>query len=412
MRILHSADWHLGRLFWHHSLLEDQRVLLKQVLEYGMEYQPDVFILAGDIFDRANPPREAIDLFRDFLARFYAQTRAVIMLIAGNHDAGELIGYGGVLNDPSRVLVGGTLEQIAGRPLLLEKEGVSYALTALPFADIHTARHYFGDNELAGFHDVIAAQLREAAAHVPEGHRWIVASHCFAAGCSTSESERALTLVGGLETASAQLFEHTAYTALGHLHRPQAVGAYPHVRYAGSLMAYGFDETSQDKSVTLVDLPPEGNLQALSAEQLEQHVRHLPLRPPRQLRVLEGTFAEILAMEVPAMKEPEGHKPGGVPEEGERALCEDFIKVCLTDTQRIQDASARLRRVYPNLVQLEWPGLRQGDGGQVAQATGRRQGVRRPVELFARFYEDITATKLTPAQQKTVISHLEQEEQG
>ena len=131
MRILHTADWHLGRVLHQVSLLEDQAELLEQVFLLIQRYAPDALIIAGDVFDRANPRKEAIALFDQFLSRVYRETSAAIVVIAGNHDAPERIGYGGALHDPKRVLIRGPLD--SGTTSLVLNDGAGpVAISALP----------------------------------------------------------------------------------------------------------------------------------------------------------------------------------------------------------------------------------------------------------------------------------------
>ncbi len=369
MRLLHTADWHLGRVFQQVSLLEDQRAVLDGVFERLVELAPDALIIAGDVFDRANPRREAIDLFDRFLGRVYRETAVAIVVIAGNHDAPERIGYGGALHDPKRVLIRGPLDR-GLEPLILEDSDGPVAISALPFAGPFAARAYYDENRIQTPEDVLRRQVEETRARVPYGSRWVIVAHAFVQGGRVTESERALDMIGTIETASSAVFEGADYVALGHLHRAQSVGA-PHIRYSGSLMRYGFDEVDAKKSVTLVGLGAGGALD----------IQAIPLAAPRTLRVVEGLFDEIL------VAGPEGN-------------AEDFVKVRLLDTGSIPDAMSRLRTVYPNAVQIEWsrrPHANTLTGEPVEHVRGRD-----PVDVFAAFFEDVTGGTLEPSPRRAV----------
>jgi exonuclease SbcD len=373
MRLLHTADWHLGRVFQHVSLLEDQRAALDGVFERVVERAPDVLVIAGDVFDRANPRREAIDLFDRFLGRVYRETAAAIVVIAGNHDAPERIGYGGALHDPNRVLIRGPLDR-GLEPLILEDPDGPVAVSALPFAGPFAARAHYDDASIQTPEDVLRRQVDEAREHVPSGARWVIAAHAFVQGGEASESERALDMIGNIETASASVFEGADYVALGHLHRAQSVGA-PHIRYSGSLMRYGFDEVDVEKSMTLVDLGSVGSLD----------IRAIPLAAPRTLRVVEGLFDEILRL-------------------GPMGNADDFVKARLFDLTPIPDAMGRLRAVYPNAVQIEW--ARRREAGALTGEPAEHVRGRDPADVFAAFFGDVTGGELEPGPRDTVASLL------
>ncbi len=372
MRILHTADWHLGRVFQQVSLLDDQAALLDQILEHVRTEKPDLLIIAGDIFDRANPRREVIDLFARFLRRFHAQSPAALAVIAGNHDSPELIDFGGVLPDPSRTRIAGMLAG-SEAPLLLTDEHGPVAISLLPYAEIFAARQYFGHDEAAPLRtpeDVLRTQIEQARFACPDNARWVIVAHAFVQGGRNSSSERTLDPVGGIETVPADAFSGAHYVALGHLHRMQAVGA-PHIRYSGSIMRYGFDEVDIDKSMTLVELDGAG----------EVTCSFLPLKAPRNLRVIEGLFDDVL--------------PGGADDDNR----EDFIKFHLYDRVVVPDAMNRLREIYPNGVQIEWvmqqPATTPGNGPQ------RKPGHRQPRALVQDFLADVLDTPLDNDMTKT-----------
>ena len=372
MRILHTADWHLGRMFQQVSLLEDQAVLLDQILAYVRDQKPDLLIIAGDVFDRANPRREVIGLFSNFLRRFHSESKAALAVIAGNHDSPELISLGGVLPDPARSRLSGMLAG-SEAPLMLEDAHGPVAVSTLPFTEVFSARQHFGHDDEAPLRspeDVMRTQIGQARFERPEDARWVVIAHAFVKGGRGSSSERALDLVGGIETVPAEAFDGAHYVALGHLHRTQAVGA-PHIRYSGSIMRYGFDEVDIDKSVTLVELDGSG----------EVATETLPLTAPRNLRVIEGMFDNILAGE----------------DSGNR---EDFIKFNLLDRSSVPDAMNRLRQVYPNGVQIDW--LMQQAGPADAKSDPRKLRHRRPRDLVNDFFADVLDAPLDEDAGKTL----------
>ena len=347
MRVLHTADLHLGRQFMGLSLDEDHEAVLSQVVETLVAEAVDVLVIAGDVFDRASPPNTAIRQFNRFLKRVTEETEAAVVMISGNHDSGDRIEAMSVFSTTSRVLVRGIADRVEA-PLVLEDVQGKVAFSALAFSYEYAARELFGDESISTPADVIAAQIAAARAQVPEGARWVVVAHAFVAGGAVGEAERALTRVGGIETVPAEVFAGADYVSLGHLHKPQEVGA-RHIRYSGAPLAFGFDEAGQEKSMTIVDLHAQGS-----------DIRTVPFRPLRQVRSLTGSFAELLA---------------GTPSE-------DFIQAILSDETPLIDPMKRLRAVYPNACHLAY--ARQARAPET-RALGAGRAAIPPIDMVGDF---------------------------
>jgi exonuclease SbcD len=381
MRILHTADWHLGRLFNGFSLLEDQAVLVGQIASMVEEERPELFVLAGDVFDRSNPRREAVELFDLFLERLYRNTNTAIVVIAGNHDAPERIGFGGALHDPRRVLIRGSLGRSA-RPLLLEDNQGTVAVSAVPYVGVFAARDHFGSPEITNPDEVVAAQIEEVRRRLPEEARQVIVSHTFVAGGRASESERSLESAGGIEQVSPERYDGASYVAMGHLHRPQEIELpRGRLRYSGSIMPFGFDELEAEKSVSLLELEWWG----------VASLKTLPLSPPRPLRGLRGSFDEL--------------ERGG-----EGVAPEAFVKLELTDKMPVPDAMTRLRRRYPNAVQLEWVNRQIIAPGERVGAS--REGLGDPGGVVRAFYRDVAGGELSPEQEEILDAALAEAREG
>lgn len=372
MRILHTSDWHLGRQFHGLSLDEDHDHILVQILAVIDDERPDVVIIAGDIFDRANPPQSAITRLSQFLTTVRAASDAAIVIIAGNHDSAAQIGAMGVLADGGAAIVRGPLDEDE-RPLVVSDAHGPVAISALPFAFEYAARLCFDDDGIGCPADVIRAQLASARKHVAEGMRWVVVAHAFVDGAATSESERPLTrMVGGIETVSAAAFEGAHYVALGHLHRPQPVGL-DHIRYSGAPLAFGFDEEGQQKSVSLIDLAADGIVT----------VAEVPLRPLRQVRTIRGKLAELLAA---------------------TGVSNDIVRVVLTDDTPQIDPMKRIRAFYPNAVQLSYE---RSERPVELRLEEQRAAIDDPQTLSSAFLEFIRGEPLSEAEGQIVASALQ-----
>ncbi|MCB1356694.1 MAG: exonuclease SbcCD subunit D C-terminal domain-containing protein [Maritimibacter sp.] len=369
MRILHTADLHLGRQFFGMSLEDDHAEILDQIVAAILDHAVDVLVIAGDVFDRAAPPTSAVRQFNHFLGRVAHETSAAIVMIAGNHDSGDRIAMMSIFPEAGRVLVRGVAEATEP-PLVLDDAHGKVAFSALPFAYEYAAREAFGDEALSSPEDVLRAQIAATRAEVPDGARWVVVAHAFVAGGTVSEAERALTRVGGIETVPVDAFDGAQYVALGHLHRPQSVGV-DHVRYSGAPLAFGFDEAGAGKSMVLVELDAEG------VAQLEA----LPFRPRRGVRVLTGTLAELIA---------------GVPSV-------DFVKAILTDEVPLIEPMKRLREVFPNACQIAY--ARDARAPEVKAASAAAP-VASPIEMVADFLETVRGTRLTVPETEVVAAAL------
>lgn len=370
MRILHTADLHLGRQFNGIPLDRDHGVVLDQIISTITSNNVDALVIAGDIFDRAAPPASAVRQFNGFLSRVASETAAAVVMIAGNHDSGDRIASMSIMTDTRRALIRGAISADE-RPLVLSDAFGPVAFTGLPFAYEYAARECFADEALQTAEDVLFAQVSCARRNVPDDARWVVVSHAFVAGASSSESERPLTRVGGVETVSSTVFEGAHYVALGHLHRPQSVGA-PHIRYSGSPLAFGFDEFDCQKSMSLVEIDAVGRTT----------IETIPFEPIRRVRVLKGRHAELLLTD----------RSG------------DFIKVVLTDDAPVIDGMKRIREVFPNACELVYE--RNEGAPEVKSLAGRALAVANPVEVVGDFLEHVRDERLSENELAVVASAL------
>ncbi len=310
MRLLHTADWHLGRAFHGEDLLPAQAAFLDFLVATVRERQIDAVLVAGDLYDRALPPADAVRLAGEALARLAELAPTIV--ISGNHDSAARLGFlapllarGGlhVRTDPRAI--GEAIPVGDGR------------VVAIPYLEPDLVRGTLGVEERTH-----AAAIGAAMARVPAGAGpLVVMAHAFVAGAQPSESERDLA-VGGASSVPASLFAGVDYVALGHLHGPQIVGE--HARYAGSPLAFSFSEAHQRKSVAVVEV------RAGAAAD----VQLLPCPVPRPLATLRGTLDELLADPRLAVRE------------------QAWVQATLTDPVRPADAMERLRRRFPHAVAL------------------------------------------------------------
>ncbi|WP_028880514.1 exonuclease SbcCD subunit D [Terasakiella pusilla] len=376
MKILHTSDLHLGRQFNGISLDEDHDAILDQIVRAVIDHSIDALIIAGDIFDRASPPATAIRKFNGFLEQIAMNTDAAVIMIAGNHDSGDRIASMSIMTDKTRAHIRGTIIPNE-TPLILNDEHGLVAFTGLPFSYEYAARECFEDENLQTPEDVLSAQISSARANIPQDARWVLIAHAFVSGAHDSDEECSLTRVGGIETVRPEVFEGAHYVALGHLHRPQSVGA-DHIRYSGAPLAFGFDEANSQKSMSMIELDRNGI----------SKVENIPFLPIREVRVLKGKHAELLLVEP----------------------SRDFIKAILTDGTPVIDAMKRLRDIFPNVCDLTYerneksPDTKSFTGGPTAAAS--------PTDVINSFLQTIRTDPLNEAEHNIIANVLLDIQQG
>ncbi len=255
-RIVHTADWHLGARLIDCSRHEEHRAFLDWLLRQLAELQPDLLIVAGDIFDGATPPQEALTLYYGFLSRLAKGANCQTLILGGNHDSPA------TLHAPREILRAMDVRVIASPPddatdgLLEFKDVLVCAVPFLRERDVRTA-------EPGQSADAVAAAIRlgvaqhyralHALACTKSRKRLLIATgHLTALGSATSPSERTIH-IGNLGAVDTGCFEGFAYTALGHIHRPQSVGD-ERVRYAGSPIPLSFAEVDLPKEIRVIDI--------------------------------------------------------------------------------------------------------------------------------------------------------------
>jgi len=370
MRILHTADLHLGRQFNGIPLDDDHAAILDQIARAVVDLRIDALVIAGDIFDRAAPPATAVRQFNAFLSRVASETNAAVVMIAGNHDSGDRIASMSIMTDTRRALIRGVVCADEKPLLLSDKHGV-VAFSGLPFSHEYAARECFTDETMRAPEDVLVAQIASARRNVPDNARRVIVAHAFVSGARGSESERPLARAGGVEMARPEIFDCLHYVALGHLHRPQSVGV-SHIRYSGSPLAFGFDEVDVAKSMSLVEIDGAGHAT----------VEAIPFEHLRGVRTLRGKHAELLLA-----------KPSS-----------DFIKVVLTDDVPVIDGMKRLRVVFPNACELVYE--RNERPHEIRPINGTGKKMTDPLAVVGEFVELVKDERMTEGEYNVIASAL------
>lgn len=368
MRIIHTADWHLGKLVNGYSMIEDQRVYFKKFIDQVRDLKADALIMSGDLYDRVNPSQDAIELANEILTQLVSELGLEVFFIAGNHDSPDRIEYGSQLFRESGLHIAGRTQKI---PRSILKDNVRFWL--LPFASHTHIRRVLEDDTIRNLNDATAKQIESIKENWNPLEKNILIFHGYVIqggpeSVETSDSERPLS-IGTAEYVSAQLFEDFDYVALGHLHQPQNVLP-SKVRYAGSPLKYSASEIPQKKSFTVVELVDD---------QLEIETHEV--EPLRELRYIEGKMESLL-----------------------EEKSNDYVFIRLTDEDYQLDAMNRLKQQYPYAMALEYV---KRQSLEVAQKELKQEDLKEhsTLELFNDFYEHYSERSLD-SKRMTALSIL------
>ena len=377
MRFIHTADWHLGKLFGQRHMTEDQAYVLEELLALCKDAHPDALIIAGDVYDRAVPPPEAVNLFNEILTRI-AEQGIRVLYIAGNHDSAVRLDFGAQLLRASGIYPAGIV-RAAEPPVVLSDEYGDVYFSLIPYGDPPHVREAFALDENLSFDGALTVQIAAARAQIPLSARSVAVAHAFVIGGQTSESEHALS-VGGSDQVSVENFAAYSYTALGHLHAPQRAGA-EHIRYSGSLLKYSFDEARQKKGVELIELDAAG---------AASHTFY-PLTPRHDVRIVSGMMDELMHKDFDLLPH------------------DDYICVELLDMDAVLAAHEKLRKIYPNLFTITRPNINVNRLSSTERSYERGKS---DLHLFSEFYADVTASEMTEAERRELIRVIDAMEQG
>ena len=351
MKLFHLSDLHLGKRLDEFSLLEDQKYILIEIINIIREEKPEAVIIAGDVYDKAVPSAEAVQLFDNFLVRL-SELGQEVFVISGNHDSPERISFASRLIERSGVHLSPVYDGSV-KPVPLEDAYGRVNFWMLPFLKPVHVRRWDPDEEIKSYTDAVRLAVKNMEINSDE--RNVLITHQFVTGAQQSGSEEAS--IGGLDNVDASVFDAFDYVALGHIHGAQNVGT-ERIRYCGTPLKYSFSEAAQEKSVTVVTLNEKGDL----------GIRTVPLAPKHDLRELRGTYEELT------------FRPNY-----EGTKTDDYLRITLTDEEDVPNAIGNLRVIYPNLMKLLYDNRRTRANEQISGAEEAEN--KSPVDLFAELYE-------------------------
>ena len=376
MKILHLADLHLGKRVNEMSMIEDQKYILDQIITLIKEESVGIVLLCGDIYDKSIPTIEAIHLLDEFLDQLSKMAIKVLM-ISGNHDSIDRLSFGKSLFTRSNLYIASQFENEIEK-ITVKENGITVNFYMLPFVKSAYISHIFQlqtDSYEECFRYLIEhTKIDEEETNILLSHQFVTANK---KNPELSDSET--SSLGGIDNIDFHIFDPFDYVALGHIHKPQAMGR-EMVRYAGSILKYSFSEIHMDKKATILTIDAKKEIS------LSFH----PLKPLRDMREFECSLEELLKKQCEIGKQ------------------EDYMHVILTDEEQILDAIGKVRTIYPNVMQISFKNRRHMKQLESAQIKEDQISDQSPAELFEQFYKMQNHIDLDEKRLQLVLSVFEE----
>lgn len=372
MKFIHISDLHLGKKVYEHSMIEEQKNALWQVLDAVDEEKPEAVLIAGDIYDKPVPTVEAMELFDDFLLEL-SKRGVSVFIISGNHDSSERVAFGAKLFEAGRIYIS---KPYSGeiRYVELNDEYGMVRVYLIPFIKPAHVRKYFPDEEIGDYNTALKMVVKNM--NVDKDIRNVVLVHQFITGAETSQSEE--SFLGGMDNVDYDIFNGFDYVALGHIHKPQPMGRQS-VRYSGAPVKYALDEINQVKSMTVVELKDKDTV----------NIDTIPYVPVHDMRKVVGTYMELT------------DRKNYI--ETKR---DDYVHVVLTDEEDVPDALRKLRVIYPNILKLEYDNKRTRERQSVVNTEVIKR--KNPEEYIVELYRLQNNADVSAEQMKIIENILEE----
>lgn len=315
MRILHTGDWHIGRKMNGLDLIEDQAYILEKLMNEIETNDIDLVVVAGDIFDRANPSQRALKLANETLYRINITLKKPLLVISGNHDSRERLNYGSEWFKATDFHINTDID-MAHVPVTIDNKD----FYLVPHIEVLEARSYFNDENIHSHQDAYDKILEKIKSHIDESKTNVLVGHLYLSDSIASDSERPLSM-GLSEAVSEDTFKMFDYTLLGHLHHPFAVNSEQSF-YSGSLLKYSFSEHNQPKGYRIIDTEAE-------------KVSFIPLEPRYDVVVYTGDY-EAVINETVTFKDNNA-----------------YFKFELSNMSYVTEPMSKIKMIYPNTLELK-----------------------------------------------------------
>ena len=370
VKFIHTADWHIGRKLQGIDLLENQQFVLENLITEMKKINPDFLIIAGDLYDRSVPSKEATILLQEFLVKINIECNIPIFAISGNHDSRERLAIGEAWFSKHKFYLHTRLEQAFDK---ISYENADIYL--LPYFEPFEAREYFEDPTLTTHNAATKRVIDEICKNLDMNKTNILVAHTFVSGGLETDSEREIS-VGTVENVAVEIFDRFDYVALGHLHNPNAINE-ERLKYSGSLMAYSFSEATQTKGIRLIEVTKES-----------YNEEFIPLKPKRKLHNISASYEEVLTKE---FQQNYDYK-------------NDYFSMELSGLEGITDPLPRIKEYYPNTLILKQKRNTRIDN---EVKLDREMLTKSPFQLIEGFYNEQTGNELTEGQKQVLVNIID-----
>ena len=370
VKFLHTADWHIGRKLQGKDLLEDQQYVMNNLISKIDETKPDFLIIAGDLYDRSVPSKEATTLLQELLVKINIECNIPIFAISGNHDSRERLAIGEAWFSKHKFYLHTRLEQAFDK--------ISYEdadIYLLPYFEPFEAREYFEDATLTTHNSATKRVIDEIYKNIDISKTNILVAHTFVSGGLETDSEREIS-VGTVENVAVEIFEKFDYVALGHLHNPSAIKE-ERIKYSGSPMAYSFSEATQTKGMRLVELTKE-----IFTEEF------ISLEQKRKLYNISTTYEEVFTKVFQQNFDCKN----------------DYFSMELSGMEGVTDPLPRIKEYYPNTLILK---QKRNNNSDSEIKFDKEMLTKSPLELIEGFYNEQTGSELTVGQKRVLVNIID-----
>ncbi|PTI89255.1 exonuclease subunit SbcD [Staphylococcus warneri] len=362
MKVIHTADWHLGRILNGKQLLEDQRYVLEQFIDRMKEEKPDMIVIAGDLYDNTYPGKETIKLFEETIATLNIDMKIPIILISGNHDGKERLNYGASWFEHNDLYIRTKLESMT-QPIHIN----SINFYTLPFATVAEVQDYFKDDSIQTHQQALDKCISCMSETLQPHEINVLIGHLTVQGGKTSDSERPLT-IGTVETVERKSFNLFDFVMLGHLHHPFSINE-DAIKYSGSLLQYSFSEVGQPKGYRVVKFNHKNDIQDY----------FVPIEPMRKLEIVTADYEDVIQ------------------EKANVSNKNNYIHFKLRNMAHISDPFINLKQIYPNTLALTNETFEHHEAIQHIEIKKEDD-----LSIINHFYKTITNEQLSDIQEKKI----------
>jgi len=370
VKFLHTADWHIGRKLQGKDLLEDQQYVMNNLIRKIDETKPDFLIIAGDLYDRSVPSKEATTLLQELLVKINIECNIPIFAISGNHDSRERLAIGEAWFSKHKFYLHTRLNQAFDKITIEDTD-----IYLLPYFEPFEAREYFEDATLTTHNSATKRVIDEIYKNIDMSRINILVAHTFVSGGLETDSEREIS-VGTIENVAVEIFEKFDYVALGHLHNPNAIKE-ERIKYSGSPMAYSFSEATQTKGMRLVELTKE-----IYTEEF------ISLEQKRKLHNISARYEEVFTKEFQQNFDCKN----------------DYFSMELSGLEGVTDPLPRIKEYYPNTLILK---QKRNNNSDIEMKLDKEMLTKSPLELIEGFYSEQTGSELTVGQKQVLVNIID-----